>query len=68
MTVLTATAHITPAESRALARAVGRIVGYLIRELGWGWGVLTALGALGLGWAAWTASTWWPFFRDWLEQ
>jgi len=59
---------MTSAESRALARAISRIAGYLIRELGWGWGAAAMLGAVGVGWAAWTAPTWWSWFLDWLER
>jgi hypothetical protein len=66
--VLAATAHLTPAESRALGRAISRIVGILIRDLGWGWGLTVAVSTAFVGWAAWTAPTWWNALMDWLEQ
>lgn len=67
----TAAAHLSPAASRA----IGRFVGLLIRELGYGWGALAALGLFGAGWAAWTLPTWWPWMQDqwdkvldWLDE
>lgn len=61
-------AHLTPEESRALGRAIARIAGVLIRDLGWGW-ALMVVGSLGLaGYAAWTFPTWWNWFLDWLDE
>lgn len=60
--------HLSPAESRALGRAISRIVGILIRDLGWGWGLTAAGGMMLAGWAAWTAPTWWSAVRDWLDE
>lgn len=59
--------HLSPEESRAIARFFVAVARVLIR-MGYGWGALAALGVLGAGYAAWTAPTWWNWFRDWLEQ
>lgn len=56
--------HLSPAESRALSRAIG----WLVRELGWGWG-MTAVGGIAVaGWAAWTFPTWWAWIQDWMDE
>lgn len=60
-------AHLSPEESRAIARlfvAVAR----LLTRMGYGWAALTVLGVLGVGWAAWTTPTWWAAVRNWLDQ
>lgn len=66
--MFTATGRLTAAESHALARAVSRIIGILIRDLGWGWGLAAAGGSVLVGYAAWTFPTWWDWFLDWLER
>jgi hypothetical protein len=59
--------HITPEESRAIARFFVAAIRILTRP-GFGWGALAVLGALGAGWAAWTLPSWWGSFRDWLDE
>lgn len=66
--MLAASARLTPAESRAIGRAVSRIVGILIRDLGWGWGIAAVGGMALAGYAAWTFPTWWNWFLDWLDE
>lgn len=69
---LFAAAHLSPSESRALSRAISRIAGILIRDLGWGWGLTAAGGMALVGWAAWTAPTWvpalWGAVCDWFDE
>lgn len=65
--MLAAYARISPELSRAIGRFVVAVARLLTR-LGYGWGVLAVLGTLGAGWAAWTIPTWWPLFRDWLDE
>lgn len=60
--------HLTPAESRALARAVEDLVRYLVVHLGWGWGSLVIGALAALGAAGWNFDVWWPPIREWLEK
>lgn len=70
--MMLAAVHLSPVGSRALGRAVSRIVGILIRDLGWGWGLTAAGGMMLAGWAAWTAPTWapalWDAVCDWFDE
>lgn len=60
-------ARISPEEAHAIARVFVATTRLLTR-LGYGWGALAVLGALGAGWAVWTLPSWWGSFRDWLDE
>jgi len=64
---MAARVRISPEEAHAIGRFLTAVARILAR-LGYGWGALAVLGALGVGWAVWTMPTWWPVFRDWLDQ
>lgn len=63
-----ASARLTPSESRAIARAIGRLISLVVQDLGWTWGLVALGGTALVGYAAWTAPMWWDWIRDWLDQ
>ncbi len=59
-----ASVHLTPAESRAIAR----FFSVLVRQLGWAWGSAVFTGAVGAAYAVYSAPDWWPQLRSWLRR
>lgn len=60
--------NLTPAQRRALARAVEDLVRFLVHTVGWGWcAAIFGLLAAG-GTALWTFDDWWPPVSEWLKR